>query len=723
MDGRKGRLGLPEWILIGAVAGIGTGIFFGDYARILEPIGQAYAQLLAICVYPYVIASLLHGLGTLSPSTAKRLFKHAWPAYVVGWGVAILAMILLGSAFPAIRGQAVLDSHSVIKGTDFINLLIPSNPFLDLSRNAVPAVVVFAFLYGIAIQRVKHKTSWLEMLLVIKSASVTIWNWIVFLAPLGVFALLASAAGTMQAQDIAGMFLYTALYLFGAFLLAFWLIPAFLACILPVGYREVLRELRGAFVLAMVTTLSVAAIPGIIRATEKLLEKCHVKDEMAADIIGTNVSVAYPLAQLGNLGVILFFYFCAFYYKVPLSSGSQTLLPFLTLLSTVGSPSTTVAAVPFLASVFHTPGSTLNLWVAAMAFTRYAQIALSVAGFALATLWPTLAFYRKTHVRPIKIAGVFIVGFAILGGAVVTLRAAHPTVLTPKQGDYMNYTLNADLKDGVDVTVYRKIDEVPKRSKELLNMDCLDRIRNGGVLRVGYDPVVIPFCYRNNKGQLVGYDVACMHRLARDMNVRLEYVPMTHATMAPLLKSGGIDIAANSIELTQKRMRTLTASNPYLQTTPALLARSSIAHRLLSRKAIREQTGIKVACINSQALLPLARSLLPERQIVTVQSYGKLLTNPSLQVALWSFFEARAFAMAHPGFTAVVPRDLGGPILLVYLMPPGAGSFQRYVDHWIDIQQADGFAQKEYRHWIEGIPPQKKQPRWSILRNVLHWAD
>lgn len=723
MAAKKQRLGLPGWILIGAVAGICFGVFLGDYARILQPLGQVYIQLLAICVYPYVIASLLHGLGKLDPPTAWRLFKHAWPSYVTGWGIAIGAMVILGAAFPAVSTPAVLDPKSATQGTDVIGLLIPGNPFHDLTRNAVPAVVVFALLYGTAIQRVKHKASWLEVLLVVKSASVTIWNWVVFVAPVGVFALLASVAGTIQPKDIASLFLYTALYLFGAFLLAFWFIPVFLTCVIPVQYREVLRELKGAFALALVTTLAVAALPGIIKAAENLLEKRGVKDDLALDIIGTNISVAYPLTQLGNLGLILFFCFCSLYYKVPLTLGDRVLLPVLTLFSTVGSPSTTVVAVPFLSSIFNTPESTLSLWMAPIAFTRYAQVALSVAGFSLATLWPTLAFYGKVRLRPGRIVGVLVLGFGILGGAVLALRAVPLQLLSQERGDYLSFSLDSSLTEGLHVTVYKTPEEVPKRSEAVRAMESLDRIRSQGVLRVSYDPVVIPFCYLNANAQLVGYDMAFMYKLAKDMKVSLEFVPMTHQTLEPLLLSGEADIAANSIQVTEERMRTLAISRPYIQTSTALLARSPIAPKLTDRKSILAQRGVKVACQDSTALLPLAEALFPSEKPVLVRNYEQFLSDPSLQVAPWTLLEAKAFALAHPGFTAVVPEDFGGPVLIAYFMAPGASQLLRYVDHWIEVQEKNGFAQEQRRYWIEGIPSDKKQLRWSILRDVFHWVD
>ena len=33
-------------------------------------------------------------------------------------------------------------------------------------------------------------------------------------------------------------------------------------------------------------------------------------------------------------------------------------------------------------------------------------------------------------------------------------------------------------------------------------------IQRTGILRVGYNPSVVPFCYLNDAGELVGYDVA-----------------------------------------------------------------------------------------------------------------------------------------------------------------------------------------------------------------------
>ena len=57
----KLKINLPVRILFGAIAGILTGLLIGDSAGVLNIVGDAYVKLMVMCVYPYLIASLLYG--------------------------------------------------------------------------------------------------------------------------------------------------------------------------------------------------------------------------------------------------------------------------------------------------------------------------------------------------------------------------------------------------------------------------------------------------------------------------------------------------------------------------------------------------------------------------------------------------------------------------------------------------------------------------------------
>jgi proton glutamate symport protein len=716
------RLSLPVWILIGAVAGIVTGVVFGEYSRVLEPVGKAYTNLLTMCVYPYLLCSLAHGLGRLDPATARRFAKRSWFVYLGAWSVVIVAFMLVAAAFPMSSPRAAITPETRSQAVDLVSLLIPGNPFRDLSGNVVPAVVVFAVLYGVALQHIKRKDALLRILEQFKDASVTIWGWIVMVAPVGVFALFASSAGTTAGQGLGKLMQYILLSLVSSSVIAFWLLPAVLSAVADVRHGELVRELREALVLSLVTTLSVVALPFIQQMAKRLTEKAGVSDEHLPGIIETNVSLAYPFAQLGNLGVIVFFSFCSAYFQAPLTMLGRLLLPFLSLLSTIGSPSSVVNAVAFLAAVYHVPPGTDTLYAATMTFTRYGQVALSVVGFAFVTLLATLSFYGKLRVRPVRLVVTLLATFAVLGGAIRLLRTLEPSFFERPPAAYLNYELDPELARSVKAVVFRTPAGAPPRTLAR-EARGLDFIHGTGVLRVGYDPAVIPFCYFNAKGNLVGYDVSYMYRLAAELNVRLEFVPSTVQHLTAELRAGAYDLAAYGIFVTAQRLNDLSVSRPYLQTPFALLARNEVAERLTTREQVDAGTDLRVACLNGPALLSIARTVFPGNHIEIVGDYERLLGATDLDVAPWTFAHAKAFALAHPGFTAVVPEGVGSPILIAYMMPPGSDQLSRYLESWIELKKADGFQAAQYAYWIEGLPRSQRQHRWCVIRNVLHWVN
>src|SRR6516162_8906309 len=96
------------------------------------------------------------------------------------------------------------------------------------------------------------------------------------------------------------------------------MLPGIVSALAPVGARELLREIRAGLTIAAVTTLSVAALPFVTEATRRLAERCGVKEAERDDVIRTNLSVAYPLGQIGNFFVYFFLLFSAYYYKAPI---------------------------------------------------------------------------------------------------------------------------------------------------------------------------------------------------------------------------------------------------------------------------------------------------------------------------------------------------------------------------------------------------------------------
>jgi hypothetical protein len=81
------------------------------------------------------------------------------------------------------------------------------------------------------------------------------------------------------------------------------------------------------------------------------------------------------------------------------------------------------------------------------------------------------------------------------------------------------------------------------------------------------------------------------------------------------------------------------------------------------------------------------------------------------------------FTLLHPAFSVAVPHPLAIRFPLAYPVARRDLEFARFLGIWIDLQRKNGTVQALYNHWILGRDARPKQPRWSVIRDVLHWVN
>jgi proton glutamate symport protein len=350
-----------------------------------------------------------------------------------------------------------------------------------------------------------------------------------------------------------------------------------------------------------------------------------------------------------------------------------------------------------------------------MTLTRYGQVIASVAGFAFLSFGVVLAYYGKIHVRWSRLLFCLAAtGFA-LGSCVLIARRFDAWVLNRSANPYLSFALDPAVTRGVAVSFGspESAEPLPK------GLGVLARIQRDGELRVGFNEGIIPFSYRNSAGELVGYDIAYAYQLARDLNVRLRLIPFEWPHLAQSLTEARFDIGMAGIYVTEDRLVQSTASPPYFQSPLALFMPRERASGFTTRAKILERKDLKIGVFNDPVLIPRLKRTFPNAEIVVVPGYGQLPDFSRIDAAIWTLVQAESLAAAHPALMAVVPKDVGNPYLLAYLMPPGADEFENFVSYWLDLKRADGFEKRQRAYWIDRLPPEDRAPRWSILRNVF----
>ncbi|MEO5567874.1 MAG: hypothetical protein ABIR92_05250, partial [Gemmatimonadaceae bacterium] len=76
-----------------------------------------------------------------------------------------------------------------------------------------------------------------------------------------------------------------------------------------------------------------------------------------------------------------------------------------------------------------------------------------------------------------------------------------------------------------------------------------------------------------------------------------------------------------------------------------------------------------------------------------------------------------------PKFTVSIPKPGIIQIPLAFPIARQDQAFAAFLDTWIELKKKDGTLQQLYDYWVLGRNAVAPQPRWSVIRNVLHWVE
>lgn len=187
-------------ILLGVFAGFVWGVFCGESSARVGWAGDAYIGLLQMTVPPYVVLSLILNIGRLSKSESGRLARICTANMLLLWLIALSVLIAVSCCFPEWEGGSFF-SVTMFDQSEPLNwlvLFIPSNFFASLTNELVPAVVLFAVGFGIALMLIPNRKSLLNNFEIMVEGRENLNHMVVRIAFLGMFAIVAKSAGTIS---------------------------------------------------------------------------------------------------------------------------------------------------------------------------------------------------------------------------------------------------------------------------------------------------------------------------------------------------------------------------------------------------------------------------------------------------------------------------------------------------------------------------------------------
>jgi len=713
-------------LIVGLAAGIFVGLFLGERAGVFSSIADGFVKLLQMAVLPYVTVSIIHSIGSFQVEHLRRLGLRSALVLVTLWILALGCAFLLPLTFPRVESARFFSTTLIERAPplDLVDLYIPANPFFALANNIVPAVVVFSIVLGVALIGVPRRQVLLDPLATAAEALARATRFVVRLTPFGVFAIAATTAGTLRVDQAERLQLYFLGYGGLALLLALWLLPALVSALTPIPMRAIFAGTRDAVITAAVAGDLFIVLPVLITACKELLAQYTPTNEQEQALPDVIVPVSYNFPHSGKLLSVSFVLFAGWFADASVRPDQYLRLAVTSVVTLFGSIN---VAMPFLLDAVRVPVDTFQLFVATSVInSRFGTLVAAMHTIAMALLGTCAAtglirWRPRLLLRYCIISGVaaaLVVGSVRLIGETLSPPAAMQDVLAAMTIDHRAETV-----------MVASPPVAPTDAERPAPGSRLRVITDRRSLRVCYLNDALPYAYPNARGELVGYDIAALNRLAIELGVHLELRQIERRQMLDagdvivLLRDGSCDLLAGGLVITTARAGLIQFSSSYLDETMGFMVHDPDRAKFESWDSIRRLGHITIAGPNVPYYAAKLAERLPEAKLIPVNNMADMFGMTGVAALAMPAERGSAWTMRHPEYTAVVPLPDPVHIPLAFGLPLGEAELASFVNAWIELKRRDGTFDELYKYWILGQNSVATPPRWSIIRDVLHWVD
>ena len=223
----------------------------------------------------------------------------------------------------------------------------------------------------------------------------------------------------------------------------------------------------------------------------------------------------------------------------------------------------------------------------------------------------------------------------------------------------------------------------------------LNKILSSGELKVGttgdWDPMTVKDPATN---KYKGFDIDVMNELAKDMGVKIKFVPAEWKTIVSGITSSRYDIST-SVTKTPKRAEVAGFTDTYYKygTVPLVLKKNL---KKFSTWDSLNNEKVTIATTLGTSQEEKAKEFFPKSKLNSVEAPARDFQEVLAGRAdgnITSSTEANKLVITYPQL-AIVPDGEKNPAFLAMMVPKGDDEWRKYVNSWIKKKNSSGFFTK-----------------------------
>ncbi|MFT6633205.1 MAG: Na+/H+-dicarboxylate symporter [Bacteriovoracaceae bacterium] len=323
-----------------ALLGVLVGLYLPDVALNLEFVGKIFILLLKMMIIPLVVTSIFLSIAKLKVSELKSLGGRTILYYLTTSSLACFTGLMIANSYSFTDGillQNVSDYDpsklANISFSSVITSFFSGNFFNALAKGNIVQIVVFTILIGLASLGIRKEQR--DFLVTFSDAvqkmMMVIIHWIVKIAPIGIFSLLAAIVAKTETKIFYGLgplFLAIAIAALIHTLITLPAIGFFIGGFNPFKF---ILKIKKALIVALTTASSTATLPV---STQVLSEEGEVKAKTTGFVLPLGSTLNMDGSALYQGMVILFL---GEFAGMSLTLSQQFLVFFFVMTSSAGS--------------------------------------------------------------------------------------------------------------------------------------------------------------------------------------------------------------------------------------------------------------------------------------------------------------------------------------------------------------------------------------------------
>lgn len=266
-------------IAIAVVVGILVGLLIPASGNYLKIVGDVFLRLMQMAIPILILGQIVQAVGSINPKELTSLGGRTIAVFGISslaaalWGVLMAVIFNPGYGVKMTGFQDASIKAQEISITDTILNFVPKNIFDSLTQGSIIQIIVFALFFGLALSKYLQshpETQLFQIIVDFNEVIITVIRYVMYLAPLGIFALIASTISHLGLQIILPLVKYLLVYGLGTILfLGIWILVITLYC--KVSPLRLITNMKNMSVMALATTSSAITLPVALEETETKL--------------------------------------------------------------------------------------------------------------------------------------------------------------------------------------------------------------------------------------------------------------------------------------------------------------------------------------------------------------------------------------------------------------------------------------------------------------------